>query len=263
MKRNSVLILVFLVVLGALAAGCTRLSRALNNGGTIFLVELVEGDNVDADRIARSVQVIQSRLNAIGVDGEVIRSDSGENHLEVKLYGKNDLQRLRDFLFTTYKLECRKVVSQPNPSPAQTFPSEDDANAALSSGQEVLPYTEVEGMGSPRFVIVEKETVITGEDVRSADAISRSGSDLDYQISFSLKREGAERFGDWTAKNINNYLAVVLDGKVESIAFIRSQISDAGEISGRFSKEHAKDIALSLKSGYMPWKLRIVEEKSF
>jgi preprotein translocase subunit SecD len=53
---------------------------------------------------------------------------------------------------------------------------------------------------------------------------------------------------------------VVLNGKVKSIAFIRSRIYDQGEISGRFTKEAAEDLALILRSGALPAPVKIVEE---
>ena len=45
---------------------------------------------------------------------------------------------------------------------------------------------------------------------------------------------GAEKFGAWTGANINEYMGVVLNDEVKSIAYIKSQIYDQGEISGRF-----------------------------
>ena len=71
------------------------------------------------------------------------------------------------------------------------------------------------------------------------------------------------KFGDWTGKNINNYLAVVLDKKVQSAAFIRGQIFDSGQISDMFTKASAEDIALSLKSGYLPATMTVLEERQF
>ena len=59
--------------------------------------------------------------------------------------------------------------------------------------------------------------------------------------------------------NINQYLGVVLNDEVKSIAFIRSRISDQGEISGRFTKQSAEDLALILRSGALPAPLKIIE----
>jgi preprotein translocase subunit SecD len=81
----------------------------------------------------------------------------------------------------------------------------------------------------------------------------------DYSITFTLGPSGAAKFGDWTSRNINEYIAVILNGEVKSVAFIKSPIYDRGEIAGRFSKQAAEDMALILRSGALP-KLKIVEE---
>ena len=44
-------------------------------------------------------------------------------------------------------------------------------------------------------------------------------------------------------------MGVVLNDQVKSIAFIKSQIFDSGQISGRFTKQSADDLALTLRSG--------------
>ena len=101
-----------------------------------------------------------------------------------------------------------------------------------------------------------------GSELRDANAVSRTGNQDDYQISFSLKPAGAAKFGDWTSKNINNYMAVVLNGEVKSVAYIKSRIDDQGEISGRFTKATADDLALTLRSGALPAKLEYQEERT-
>jgi preprotein translocase subunit SecD len=92
-------------------------------------------------------------------------------------------------------------------------------------------------------VVVEYPAVVDGSELRDANAVTRTGSDSDYQISFSLKPAGATKFGDWTSKNIGNYMGVVLNGEVKSAAYIKSRIDDRGEISGQFSKATADDLA--------------------
>jgi preprotein translocase subunit SecD len=57
-------------------------------------------------------------------------------------------------------------------------------------------------------------------------------------------------------------MAVVLNDEVKSIAFIRSQIFDQGEISGRFTKSTAEDLALTLKSGALPAAIEYLEERT-
>ena len=232
MKRILTLALSLALIPVLTSSGCTMFSRAMNKSGTIFVIDVAQDGGDAADRTERSVKIIQSRLDATGMDGEV--SPAGANRLEVRIFGSPDLSVARNFLFKTYRLEFRKVVSPPNPQPAAMYPDEAAAKSAAGAGNEVMPYSE-RGETS-KDLILERHPIVTGEHIRSADAISRTGSDIDNQISFSLNGEGASKLADWTAKNINNYLAVVLNGKVESVAFIRSQIFDSGEISGMFSK---------------------------
>jgi preprotein translocase subunit SecD len=82
----------------------------------------------------------------------------------------------------------------------------------------------------------------------------------DYEINFTLKPEAAEKFGAWTAANINQYLGVVFNDEVKSIAYIKSQIFDTGQIEGHYTKESAEDLAQILVSGPLPAAVKIVEE---
>ena len=68
--------------------------------------------------------------------------------------------------------------------------------------------------------------------------------------------EGARIFGDFTAKNLNKRLAVVLDGKVYSAPYIRERIGGgSGQISGNFTLDEAGSVAIALRSGALPARL--------
>ena len=171
-----------------------------------------------------------------------------------------------------------KVVSPPNPSPVTTYPTEDAAKQSLGgtvpANRRILPYAERDEPTSAtpsatpdpnkpkQYVVVEYPAIVDGSELREASALSRTGSDRDYEINFSLKPAGAQKFGDWTGKNIGNYMAVVLNGEVKSAAYIKSQIFDTGQISGRFTKQSAEDLALTLKSGALPAKIVYGEERT-
>ena len=121
--------------------------------------------------------------------------------------------------------------------------------------------SEQSSEASPQtWVVVEAPAIVDGSKLRNATAVqSRAGAD-DYQIAFSLRPEGADTFGAWTGAHINDYIGVVLNGEVKSIAYIKSQISDQGEITGRFTRESAEDLALTLRSGALPAPVKIIEE---
>jgi preprotein translocase subunit SecD len=113
-----------------------------------------------------------------------------------------------------------------------------------------------------KWVVVEWPAIVEGSELRNAAATQSRGGADDYQISFSFKPAGAEKFGAWTGANINQYMGVLLNDEVKSIAYIKSQIFDQGEITGRFTKQSAEDLALTLRSGALPAKIEYQEERT-
>ncbi len=145
----------------------------------------------------------------------------------------------------------------------------------MPTNRQVLPYQErtepaAAGatatpnptQGQKRWVVVESPAIVDGSELRNASATQMQGGGSDYQISFALKPGGAEKFGAWTGANINQYMGVVLNDEVKSIAYIKSQIHDQGQIDGRFTKQSAEDLALTLRSGALPAPIEYMEERT-
>ncbi len=261
MQKKFLGLAIAIVVVG-FATGCAKISRIFGAGGTEFIVR-VETEKPNLDEVAElAVRVMGSRLDAAGIDGEAARVPESPDQIRVKVYGDQDLEIVKRSLFTTHELELKKAVSHSFPAPVTTYPTAEAAGAAARAGQEVLPFNERGESSKPsQFVIVEAKPVITGEDIRTAQAVTRGTPD--YVISFTLNKDGAEKFGEWTNRNIGNYMAVVLDGSIVSAAYIRSQIVDTGQISGSFTKASAEELASNLNSGYLPAKLIVLDERRF
>lgn len=256
MTANRTKYIALFLLLG-IGFGCKSFSGLTNRGGTEFTVE-IRTDEADRDRIAeRAVGILQTRLDAIGLRGETTRAAGRNDRISVRIYGTFDPERIKRFLFTANQLELKKVAGQK----FQAYPDRATAGSFAGPAQEVLPYSEASDNAAVKYVIVEKQPVIDGDDIR--DAREAAGSDGQYLIQFSLKPEGAQKFGDWTSRNVGSSLAIVLDKKVISAPVIRGIITESGQIDGGFTKQSAADLALSLKSGYLPATLQIVEEKTF
>ncbi len=228
--------------------------------------------------VAQALQIVESRINAFGVKEPTLQRHGAATSSQILLQmpGVDDPVRVKELIGEESRLELMKVVSPGNPAPVQTFPTREAAIASvggtLPPNQKIYPYLDRDATTTidatqpnqppTSFVIVETPAVVDGSELRDASAVSRTGSESDYQIAFSFKPAGAAKFGDWTGKNINNYMAVVLNEEVKSIAFIRSQIFDQGEISGSFVKSTAEDLALTLKSGALPAAIEYLEERT-
>ncbi len=223
-------------------------------------------------------KIIESRINSFGVKEPTLqkqgRPDSGQILLQMP--GVDDPERVKQLIGAESRLELAKIVGPPNPSPVQTYPTKEAAVQSLGGtipqNRKVMALTERNDTSNAnqnkpdqkpkQWVVIESPAVVDGSDLRDSNAVSRTGGNSDYQISFSFKPNGAQKFGDWTGKNIGNYMAVVLNDEVKSTAYIKSQIFDQGQIDGRFTKSTAEDLALTLKSGALPAAIEYQEERT-
>ena len=82
-------------------------------------------------------------------------------------------------------------------------------------------------------------------------------------VQFELDRPGGRRFAEETAKHINDYMAILLDGRVQGLPpVIQSRIGRHGQITlGGRTLQEAQDLALTLRAGALPIPLKIVEER--
>ena len=82
-------------------------------------------------------------------------------------------------------------------------------------------------------------------------------------ISFKFDSVGARKFGDATSKNVGRRFAIVLDNKIISAPVIKDAIlGGSGIISGNFTVESARDLALLLRAGALPAPLTVIEERT-
>ena len=228
--------------------------------------------------VEQALKIIESRINAFGVKEPTLQRHGSptSGRILLQMPGVDDPERVKKLMRADSNLQLMKLVGPANPAPVQTFPTEAAAKQSMGgtipANRRILIYsdrdeTPVQTGTAPvdkpkQYVVVEYPAIVEGSELRDANAVTRTGNDSDYQISFSLKPAGAAKFGDWTGKNLNNYMGVVLGDEVKSAAYIKSRIDDQGEISGKFSKTSADDLALTLRSGALPAKLEYQEERT-
>jgi preprotein translocase subunit SecD len=220
----------------------------------------------------QALKIIESRINAFGVKEPTLqrqgRPESGQILLQMP--GVDDPERVKNLIGTDARLELAKVVE-----PFQIYPTEDAAKqslgGALSPNRKILPYmdradasavTDTQKANQPSgYVVLEYPAVVDGGEIRDASAYSATGGG-NYEIQFSLKPAGAQKMGEFTRANIGKNMAIVLGDQVKSAPTIQGAISDSGQITGRFTKTSAEDLALTLKSGALPARLEYQEERT-
>ena len=118
------------------------------------------------------------------------------------------------------------------------------------------------GVQEMRFVYaVEDRPIITGASLVDAQARLDPLTNAP-EVGFTLDRAGGRRFSQATSRHIGDYMAILLDGRVQGPPpVIQSEIGREGRItlSGRTIQD-AQDLALTLRAGALPTPLRIVEQ---
>ena len=200
--------------------------------------------------IQASIETIRRRVDAFGTTEPSIQRQ-GRNRVLVQVPGVQDVERLKNLIGETGKLEFKLV------DPAA------DAAAAASTNK-VPPGDELvySNENPPVPYVLKEQVLVSGANLVDAQPgfDSQTGEPV---VTFRFDAAGAKRFGKVTQENVGLPFAIVLDGKVISAPVIREPIlGGTGQISGNFSVQEANDLAVLLRSGALPAKLSVIEERT-
>jgi preprotein translocase subunit SecD len=141
-----------------------------------------------------------------------------------------------------------------------------DVRTVIPRGLELRWGAQTESRGARAYralYAVESRPIITGEELVKA-AARRDPVTNGSVVTFQLSHRGARKFSDETARHIGDYMAIILDSRVQGQPpVIRSQIGANGQIElGSKPLQEASDLALVLRAGALPAPLTIVEERT-
>ena len=207
--------------------------------------------------VQQAIQKIRERVDSLGVSEPVIQEHGlGDYQILVQLPGVDDPARVKEVMQSTAMLEIRQVFGGP-------YPTEQEAtqNAVAISRHRHHPRQEREPIPAPRSSISWRAARPLPDTIcgRRAWDATRTAAPT---FSFNLTRDGGQRFSQFTSAHVGDKLGVILDNKVMEVANIKSEISDSGEIAGRFTDQQASDLALILNSGALPASIKYLEERT-
>jgi SecD/SecF fusion protein len=234
------------------AAGKFRLGLDLQ-GGTQFLLEMDmsraqtnAGAMMNADFIAeQAVEVLRRRVDRFGVSEPVI-APAGNGRILVQLPGLSEADKLqaKAQIQKAAFLEFRMVHP--------------DSEGQLSRGvvppgyvrlYEMVP-SGTPGQRIPQAILVKRtsERGLSGKHIEGAGVGHDPATGSPY-VSFSLKPDGAQIFGEITQAAIGERLAIILDGEVVSAPRINGAILGGnGQITGSFTDKEAFELSTSLEN---------------
>ena len=202
----------------------------------------------------QALETIRNRIDQFGVAEPTIQRQ-GRRNIVVELPGIKDATRAVDLIGRTARLEFRLVNEQRS--------AEEALKGRLPEGEEVLYERRVNkqtGEVTRLPLLVRKQALLTGDALTNAEV--RIGSQFNEPyVSIEFDREGARRFERITSENVGKRLAIVLDNSVYSAPAIRERISGGqAQITGSFTVEEARDLAIVLRAGALPAPVRIEYE---
>jgi preprotein translocase subunit SecD len=205
--------------------------------------------------LSASIETINRRVNALGTaESTVVRQ--GRDRILIQYPGLTDTKQLKELIGKTAKLSFHAVHPSVSAEEAKT--------SRPPLGYKVYEAAEGtdEARGGERAYVLAEQPVVQGDDLVD----SQPGFDQQTNepiISFRFNQAGARKFGAFTKDHVNEPFAIVLDDKVISAPVIREPIlGGTGQISGNFTVESANNLAIQLRSGALPAKLTIVEERT-
>lgn len=141
-----------------------------------------------------------------------------------------------------------------------------EARRAMPRGIELAWASEPTSQGGRSYralYAVNRRSVLTGEHLTDADATIDPTTNQAI-VRFKLNRHGGRIFRRETRQHVNDYMAIMLDGRVfRQPPILRGEIGRSGQIElGRANISEAQDLALVLRAGSLPAPLQIVEERN-
>ena len=212
--------------------------------------------------VSQAIETIRNRIDQLGVSEPVIEEHGlGQYQILVQLPGVDDPARVKQIMQSTAMLEIRQSLGGP-------YASEQDA---LQAHNGVLPPDTVlmrgrsigtrgTDEGAEVWYLISRASAVTGRDLRTAEPTRDENNRP--AVRFLLTGEGGRRFAAFTGSHVNDQLAVVLDNKVQEVATIEEQIHDEGRITGAFTEQQSKDLAMVLRSGALPAGIKYLEERT-
>lgn len=209
-------------------------------GGSQLVLEVdtskLNSENRDS-ALESATEVINRRVNLFGVSEAVVQSSKiGEQRrILVELPGIKDASEAASLVGKTAQLDFRELSA---------------SMSATQSGILSLETTTSSGLG--------------GADLKKA-AVTFDGAtgSIGPQISIEFTGDGAQKFAEITKRNVGKPLAIFLDEVPVSAPTVQQEIiGGSAVISGQFTTEQAKTLAIQLNAGALPVPIKILEQRS-
>jgi SecD/SecF fusion protein len=260
-------LIVILAVAAAIAVVVVRPVRlGLDlRGGTQVVLEAEDSPTrgADSDAVDRTLEVLRRRVDQLGVSEPTLQR-SGDRRIIVELPGVVDPEEAVRVVGQTAQLNFHPVLGVSDP--AQSSPS------SSPGGERELVLPDESGTA-----LELDRARVTGEAVQDAQAVLDTQQfSSQWMVNVTFAGQGASEWEKLTGEaachplgDARRRIAIVLDHEVisspELSAEIQCNVGIAGgttSITGNFTGDEAKDLALLIRAGALPVPVEIVEQRT-
>ena len=207
--------------------------------------------------VRQAVETIRNRVDQFGVAEPTI-TRQGDERVLIQLPGVQDPERAKALIGKTALLEFKMVDDKV---------SVEDAKAGRLPETSQLIYqrrvdkeTKVERRTE---YVVQKRALLTGAELNRAEVQADPNAPGNWQVSIEFNPKGTRIFGEVTEQNTGKLLAIILDGNLYSAPRINERIPGGrAVITGQFTVDEARDLAIVLRAGALPAPVTILEERT-
>jgi len=220
------------------------------SGGLVFSAAYKAAERAHLEDMAleQAVRTIRNRIDQFGVAEPDIRKQS-DHRIQIQLPGLDNAQRAIQLVGQTAHLTFHLVRDDL------------DAKGTLPGEVMLAPMQERTPGDGEHLIVINREALMTGEDVSDARPSFDERSSSYVLLSFNAR--GSSNFDRVTAEHVKKRLAIVLDGKVYSAPTIQERIAGGrASITGAFTTSQAQDLAIVLRAGSLPAPVSVLEERT-
>ncbi|AHH04759.1 protein translocase subunit SecD [Borrelia miyamotoi] len=262
-----------IIQLGLDLSGGMSITISLNYSGLEQKLGRTLSSLEKEDALERTMQILKERVDTFGLTEPKITKEAGGSKIFLDIPGEKDEKRVDSLLsgkgnLTFYVID-NEATSLLNDRVLEAGPlySIADIKDSMRFGdnRKIFPLYVKDSYGiddesTVRYYVVDSsiDSSFDGSHIRDA-GISNNHQTGKEIVTFSLDNEGSEKFFRLTQRNVGKALAVVMEGKIKSVANINHAIA-GGNVSiqgDSFDKREANELALVFKTAAFPVEINI------
>ncbi|MFB6990685.1 protein translocase subunit SecD, partial [Streptomyces sp. NPDC056304] len=256
-------------------------------GGTRMVLQAKDSDTAKADREStdRTLEVLRQRIDSLGV-AEPTLTRSGEDRIIVELPDVQDPRKAAEVIGRTAQLSFHAVqgpgTQDKGPATQDKGPATQDNGPGAQDNDRADGKTGDRADGGPTLADEQGRSLdlgparLSGAGVKDATAVFDAQQGAGWTVSLDFHKKAGQ---DWTrltgeaachpVQDERRRVAIVLDQQIISSPQVSPSVgcgvglpSGSTQITGSFSADEARELALLIKGGALPLPVEIVEQRT-